>query len=447
MVKRFEKRVDQGISAVSGAVTHAVSDAIEGVGETRQTRYARYLLKRAREDQIAQVAGSLTFTTLLSLVPFVTIALGLFTAFPIFDHFKGALEEFLLENLLPVQASEAVMTHISEFTGKAAQLTVAGMVALGVTAIMMMQTIDRAFNAIWRVPHPRPWAQRVLIYWAAVSLGPILIGGGLVITSYVVSTSLGLLPSAAWFTQLVLECVPITLTMLAFTLLYMAVPNRDVQLKHAAIGGAAAAIGFEVSKHLFGFYIASFPTYTLIYGAFAAIPIFLLWVYLSWVVTLMGAMIAATWPLMSYERVDTRQWPGHRFTDAMRILGLLYRNRARGGVAPRQVRAELRTGFSDSEGLLEQLRDAGWIGRLQGASGESRWTLICEPDLVRVADVFRRFAFDARMAMKRLDADDTGLGHGVTRVAELIDGGLDFSLAEAFETPGADPPVTQAAKA
>lgn len=437
VVRRIERRVDQGIDAVSGAVR----DAVEGVGsmaqglagDTRQTRYLRYLVRRAQEDQLAQVAGSLTYTTLLSLVPFVTIALGLFSAFPIFDELRDALEEFMLDNLLPAEASDAVLKHITEFSHKAASLTAAGVFALGVTAIMLLQTIDRSLNAIWRVARPRPLAQRILIYWAAVSLGPLLIGGGLAITSYAVSASIGLLPSTQWFTHWVLDLVPVALTMLAFTLLYVAVPNRDVQWKHAAIGGAAAALGFEVMKNLFGFYVAKFPTYHLIYGAFAAIPIFLLWVYLSWLVTLGGALIAATWPLLAYERAETQRWPGQGFADAMRVLALLHRSRGEGGAAPRRVRAELRAGFSDSETLLENLAEAGWIARVAGAGGDPRWVLTADPAQVTVAEVFRRFAFDPVRAARRLEALDAADAWGVTRVATLIETGLDFSLAHAFD--------------
>lgn len=428
VVRQLEKRMDQGRHAVSSAVEHVV-------GDTRQIRYARYVLQRAREDQIAQVAGSLTFTTLLSLVPFVTIALGLFAAFPIFEEFKAAIEDFFLENLLPDQASEVVMSHVTEFSSKAAKLTAAGVIALGITAVLLLQTIDRAFNSIWRVTRPRPLAQRILVYWAAVSLGPILIGGGLMITSYLVSSSLGLLPAARWLTRGVLDVVPVLLTMLAFTLLYAAVPNRDVQWKHAAIGGVAAAVAFEAMKHLFGLYIAHFPTYTLIYGAFAAIPIFLVWIYLSWLVTLTGALIAATWPLMGYERNETRKWPGSSFTDAMRILALLHRCRAKGGALQRQIRAELRGGFTDTEALLDQLHDAGWIGRMQDSAGAVRWALICEPGAVRVAEVFRRFAFDPGMAAKRLDVDDGALADSVTQIGSFIDSGLGHTLAAAFATP------------
>jgi membrane protein len=423
---------------VVGAVDRAVADA-------RQSRYALYLWRRAQQDQIARVAGSLAFTTLLSLVPFVTIAVGLFAAFPIFDELKEALHEFLLENLLPEEASNAVVGHVGEFSNKAAGLTAAGVIGLAVTAILLLQTIDRALNAIWRVPRPRALAQRILIYWAAVSLGPVLIGGGLVMTSFLVTVSVGALPGGEWIAVPVLALLPMALTMIAFTLLYAVVPNRDVQWKHAAIGGGAATLGFEVMKALFGYFIAKFPTYHLIYGAFAAIPIFLVWIYLSWIVTLVGALIAATWPLVGYERAEVRRTPGSAFADALRVLALLHAERGAGGVAPRRIRAELRTGLADAETLLERMVEARWIARVQDAAGGVRWALMVDPAALRVADVYRRFVFDAGAAARRLDSGDVAVAAQVARAAALADDGLDQTLAQAFAPPAA--PARRAAEA
>jgi membrane protein len=435
VVRRLERQVDRGVSAVGEAVRDAAASAGELAedltGRSYRRRYLGYLVHRVREDQLAQVAGSLTYTTLLSLVPFVTNALGLFSAFPIFDQLRDALEEFMLDNLLPPETSDAVIGHVTEFSRKAAGLTAAGVAMLGVTALLLLQTIDRALNAIWRVSRPRPLAQRILVYWAAVSLGPLLIGGGLAITSYAVSSSLGLLPVGQWFTHWLLDVVPVLLTMLAFTLLYIAVPNREVQWKHAAIGGAAAALTFEVMKNLFGIYIAKFPTYHLIYGAFAAIPIFLLWIYLSWLVTLGGALIAATWPLTTWERSEARRLPGQAFVDAMRVLALLDEAREAGGATAARIRAALRAGFGESEDLLDNLRKAGWIARVSGDAAQ-RWVLVADPAALKVADVYGRFAFDARVLRATGAIGDAPDAWGVDRVAALIDQGLDYPLARAF---------------
>ena len=401
--------------------------------DTRQLRYIDYLIHRYAQDQLAQAAGSLTFTTLLSLVPLVTIALGLFAAFPLFDAAKKAIEHFMLQNLLPRSASEVVGEYVIGFADSATKLTTAGLAALAVTAAALMQTIFNAFDAIWRVPRPRPLGRRILIYWSTVTLGPVLIGSGLAITSYLVSTSLGWLPGAPWITEAVLGLVPVLLTFAAFTLLYASVPNSEVQWRHAAIGGAAAALGFELMKHLFALFISRFPTYHLIYGTFAAIPIFLVWIYLSWMVALLGALIAATWPLLGYERAEMRTWPGARFAEAMRVLALLMRSRDTGGATSRQVRMVLRTAFSEAEVLLDELRNSRWVGRMETPEGDTRWVLICDPDAVTVADVFRRFAFDATLARARLESEDPGLARGMAQVAGWVEEGLSQTLSEAFK--------------
>ncbi len=399
--------------------------------DTRQYRYAAYLVRRAEEDQLAQSAGSLTYTTLLSLVPLVTIALGLFSAFPLFDDAKKAIETFLLQNVLPQAAAQMVGEYISGFAEAAAKLTTAGLAALALTAAVLMQTIFNAFDAIWRVPTPRPLGRRILIYWSTLTLGPVLIGTGLAITSYLITRSLGALPGSERLTEIVLGLVPVVLTTFAFTLLYVAVPNRDVQWRHAAIGGLAAALGFELMKHLFGLFIARFPTYSMIYGTFAAIPIFLVWIYLSWMVALLGALIAATWPLLGYERAETKPWPGSTFADAMRVLTLLLRMRDQGGATPRQVRGALHTSFADSEPMLETLRAAHWIGKVEAPDGE-RWAIVCDPDAVSVADVFRLFAFDAAATRARLAGEDPELARSLDQVAGWVEQGLAMSLSAAL---------------
>lgn len=417
--------IEAGIDAIKGVIRDELL-------ETRQVRYVDYLVRRSLQDQLPQAAGSLTFTTLLSLIPLVTIALALFSAFPLFSGARQAIETFMMQNMLPHAASAVISTYVAEFADSAGKLTTVGLAGLAVTAAALMQTIFNAFDAIWRVPRPRPLWRRVLIYWSTITLGPVLIGTGLAITSYLISQSLGLIAGAAWLNEFVLGLVPVVLTFIAFTLLYFTVPNSDVQLRHAAIGGLAAALGFELMKHLFGVFISRFPTYHLIYGTFAAVPIFLMWIYLSWMIALVGALIAATWPLLGYERAEMRRWPGARFTGAMQVLSLLMRSRERGGAHAREVRKALRTAFSEAEALLEDLRAANWIGRLDTAGHEGRWVLVCDPDKVRVADVFRRFAFDAGLARGRLQEGDPALGRSMGDVGRWVDEGLNLSLTQAF---------------
>lgn len=262
----------------------------------RPLRRLRRLVERANQDNLDQIAGSLTYLTLLAIVPFITIALALFAAFPVFGEFKTALAEYLQDSFLPDEAGEMVMSHISDFAANAAQMTAAGLAVLCLTAFMLMHTIERSFNRIWRVPAQRHIGHRIALQLAALVLGPILIGGSLAATTFLVSASLGLLPETVWLDKLIFGILPAGMTALAFTLLYRTVPNCFVQWRHALIGGVLAAAGFELMKFLFGLYVTAFPSYQLIYGAFAAIPIFLIWIYLSWIVTLIGALVVASLP-------------------------------------------------------------------------------------------------------------------------------------------------------
>ena len=254
------------------------------------------LIARANEDQIDLIAGNLTFFTLLAIVPFITIGLALFAAFPVFAEFKSAIADYLQNGFLPDEASALVLTHIADFAANARQMTAAGIAVLGLTALMLMQTIEKSFNRIWRVQQERSLRRRLVMYLCALLLGPLLIGGSLAATTFLMSASLGFLPAMIWLDKLILNLFAPAMTALAFTLLFHAVPNCKVDWRHALAGGLLAAAGFELMKFLFGLYIIAFPSYQMIYGAFAAIPIFLIWIYLSWVITLAGALVVASLP-------------------------------------------------------------------------------------------------------------------------------------------------------
>ncbi len=259
-------------------------------------RRAQRLIAHANEDELDLIAGNLTFLTLLSIVPFITIGLALFAAFPVFGEFKSAIADYLQDGFLPDQASALVLTHIADFAANAAQMTAAGIAVLGLTALMLMQTIEKSFNRIWRVQQERSLRRRILMYVSALLLGPLLIGGSLAATTFLVSASLGFLPAMIWLDKLILNLFAPAMTALAFTLLFHAVPNCKVHWRHALAGGVLAAAGFELMKFLFGLYISEFPSYQMIYGAFAAVPIFLIWIYLSWIITLAGALVVASLP-------------------------------------------------------------------------------------------------------------------------------------------------------
>jgi membrane protein len=387
-----------------------------------------HVLNRFNQDRCLQLASSLTFTTLLALVPLVTIALTLMSAFAVFSGLGENIQKFLLANLLPVAAGKVVTAYIEEFTGRAGRLTALGTAALAVTAFMMMFTIERAFNSIWRVSRQRPMARRILIYAATLTLGPILIGASLSITSYVIGASLGLARQIPLAAEAILGFAPFVLTCAAFTLLYYTVPNRAVEPRHALAGGVVAGVAFEIMKRGFALYIAKFPTYTLVYGTFAAIPIFLLWIYFSWVVIVIGALITALAPDFAVLREAEKRPTGARFSDALALLLALARAQQRSEVLDLKRVAQCASLALDrAESLLERMVARGWVTRWAG----DRYGLVCDTGTLLVAEVYREFILDAR--------ELAGAEHAVAlkalleRFAVQADNTLDLPLKRLLE--------------
>lgn len=257
----------------------------------------RRISTAAMNDNLLHLAASLAFTTILAIVPLLTVTLSLMTAFPIFSEFEDSLQQFLRQQFLPEQFSATVMQYLDEFVSKATSLSTIGGGFLLVTAILVIMSVDDALNDIWHVKRQRPIGQRFLIYWAVLSLGPIILGASLWASSSMVQQALSfdsantILPwhaAASW--------LPFVISWIGCTLLFVAVPNCRVGLLPAAVGGLISSLLFQVIKWGLGIYLANFPTYTVIYGAFSVLPTFLIWVYLSWLAFLFGAIVAANLP-------------------------------------------------------------------------------------------------------------------------------------------------------
>jgi membrane protein len=386
--------------------------------------FFRAAWNRTYEDRCLQVAGDLTYTTLLSIVPLAAVTLALLSAFPVFSQWTGKVDDLIMRDLLPEAAGEAIVAYLRQFAAQAAHLTALGLTLLVVTSLMLMMTIERAFNQIFRVSRERPIAQRALIYWAVLTLGPILIGASLSMTSYLVSTSLGLARGLPIAGEALLRGAPVLLTCVAFTLLYLLVPNRHVRVRHALIGGFIAGILFELMKRSFALYLAHFPTYTLIYGAFAVVPIFLVWLYFSWVTVMLGASITALLP--GYRFTDPRRSaPGRRFFSALEVLVGLAAAHRKGGAVPLAALAQQAGLAPEScERLLDRMSELAWVARLPG----ERWMLARDAGQLTVADVHRIFVFDLDSlgdVPERLAASRIAEGHRA-----LLSGALALPLAE-----------------
>lgn len=253
----------------------------------------RLTIRRAREERLAQIAGSLTFTTVLSIVPLLAVSFALFTRFPIFRRLEQAIEEHLLKSLLPPELSRTVLRYLRQFAENANGLTVMGSLFVLAAAIALLLTIENALNQIWGVKQARPFARRVGLYLVMLALGPPVLGASLWATSYVLSASMGLIGSVPPSARFVLTLGPVVLCAAALAALFYVVPNAPVRRRDALAGGVLASIAFELGKRGFAAYVLTLPTYQAVYGAFAAFPVFLLWLYFSWLVTLAAALVTA----------------------------------------------------------------------------------------------------------------------------------------------------------
>jgi membrane protein len=372
----------------------------------------RTLRLRFREDSLGQTAGSLTFTTLIALVPLLTVMLAIFSAFPMFSSFQDSLQKYFLQSLVPDSIAKPVLGALTQFSSKAHKLGGAGLVVLVVSAIALMLTIDRALNAIWRVRKPRPIAQRVLVYWAAITLGPLALGVSLSLTSYAISASRGLVGAMPGGVRFVLDVVEFSLLAATMAGLFHYVPNCYVRWRHALAGAMFVAVGFEVAKKVLGWYVGSVVSFSAVYGAFATVPIFLLWMYTGWVIVLLGAVIAAYAPSLQMRVVRQGSTPGYRFGLALAVLRALADARAgdQRGLDAEQIAAQLRIDPLQIEPILESLIQRDWVARLE-EEGAQRHVLLCDPATTPAAPLIdslllhpdaRTEALRARMSLDKL---------------------------------------------
>ena len=252
--------------------------------------FSLLFVRHCKQDKITVSAGHLAFVSLLSLVPFVMVFFTILSAFPAFSDARGELEELIFSSFVP-HAGGQVQTYVTEFVNNASGMGAIGILSLMVVALMLISNIDKTLNSIWQSQSERPIVFTFAIYWMVLTLGPLLMGSSLAISSYLVSLANSAEEYTFGVTTTLLKIVPFVASVGAFFLIYMLVPNKKIDPKHAAFGALVGAVLFETSKKVFALYVTSFPSYQLIYGALAVVPILFVWVYLSWVVVLVGAEV------------------------------------------------------------------------------------------------------------------------------------------------------------
>ncbi len=341
--------------------------------------FVRTLIQQFQANQGILNAAALTYTTLFAVVPLMTVSYSMLAAVPNFRGVGEQLQGWIFENFVPA-TGEVVQDYLATFSSQAQSLTVIGIVFLAVTSIMMMKNIEAAFNRIWRVTEPRKGLSSFLLYWAVLSLGPILIGLGLLLTSYVAS-----LPFISSATEMVgrarlLSLLPPFFSALAFMLLYAAVPNCRVPLRSAAVGGLFAAILFELAKRGFVQFVTLSPSYQLIYGAFAAVPLFLLWIYISWTIILLGAELTRQLTVVHVNKYRSNE---PHFYTILAVLQRLWVAQQDGETLPDQVLLQEVPGLDQGrwDDYVQLLMKIGLIRRTEGGQyllsrDLSRYTLL-----------------------------------------------------------------------
>ncbi|MDR0458617.1 MAG: YihY family inner membrane protein [Burkholderiaceae bacterium] len=389
------------LQAIRQRLTGAVHVCAEGMQRFPLFPTLAMLWTRFKQDRLGLSASSLTFTTTLALVPLFTVALSVFTAFPMFGRLQGELEKWLTHSLIPAGIANTVMDYLTQFSSKAGALGITGFAAFTFTAVSLVLTIDRTLNDIWRVRRQRPIGQRVLVYWAVLTLGPLALAASIAITSYVVTRSRGWMPGLASVPggmRAMFELAQFALLSSALTLLYCYVPNTPVRWRDAGAGGLLACLVLTLARQGLGWYLGRIPTYSVIYGAFATLPILLLWIYLSWLVVLFGAVIAAYLPSLLHgmgdEKLRHGGTPGWHFQLALEIVQQLAhaRNSGAHGLTPAQLAAALHTDALHLTPALDALHALDWVGQLATRTGNElpRQVLMADPAATPLAPLVAR---------------------------------------------------------
>ncbi|WP_293813709.1 YihY family inner membrane protein [uncultured Aquitalea sp.] len=364
--------------------------------------FAGFVMRRMGSHRLMQVSGSLTFTTLLALVPLFTIALTVISAFPVFSDYSTRFKVMLLSTLVPEFAGKVISVYMRQFADNAEKLTAAGIVMLGVTSLMLMATIERTFNSIWSVRRGRPWVQQSMVYWTVLTLGPLVLGGGLLAWRWLIKLA-RFEKTMPLLADMVEAGGAVILTGMVLSLLYRIVPNRFVPIKHALWGALVTALLLEATKLGFGYYIGQVANYQLVYGAFASIPIFLLWVYCLWMVVLAGAVFTACLSYWEGDAWRRRMEPRRRFLDAVEVMLMLDAAQEEGRpLSPVQMRQQVKIGYDELGLVLDRLARQGYVQK----GPRDGWVLMKKLPAVTLSELFQLFVYRADLGRD----DDIGQG-------------------------------------
>lgn len=411
---------------------------------TQVVNYLTYALRRFFGERMTNAVASLTYSTLLAIVPLLVIAFAILSSFQAFNAAKERMQTAFFEAVVP-EAGAAIGDYLSSFTQNANNLTAVGIVALAVTAVLLLSTIEDTFNRIWRVERPRPMAVRLLIFWAVLTMGPLVIGASFAVSSdaldYLRQVERAALGEASELvdnsTKGLRTVLGLAISIFGMTALYTLVPARRVRPQHALIGAVFAVLGFQALGWGFNTFMGSGSSYQTIYGAVAAVPLFLVWVYFSWMVIIMGAVLAAAFPDWWKSRdaaLGVALGPTERLEVALEILARFQSEAHRGGARNEEdILGD--TPFEGRDALLEALSAAGYLVTTE----DLRLALARDLHETTVADLAHDLGLTVGRAINVPSTVPAGVLDGFAYDVGALHRGLD--VLSTSETSSLDMPI------
>ncbi|WAW10257.1 YihY family inner membrane protein [Oxalobacter vibrioformis] len=410
---------------------------------------AQYVWRRVDEERLTQVAGNITYTLILGIVPAVAVALAIFTRFPQFEMLQKMVEIYFTRGMIPPGMAKGILDNLTLFASKASGVSIVSSLAMLFTTAMMFDLIETTFNRIWGVQEPRPIIRRFIMYLFIATLGPLLLGGSLYLTSYLYLAARGIVGGLPYLKGIWPIFFLGGISTTAFTLLYRFVPYRQILWKDALWGGVFASVAFEIAKRLFAIFVMQFASYQKIYGAIAIIPMFLLWLYVSSLIMLFGAVLTSSLPDFRSGRWRRVVTPGSQYADALFIIRTLFYARSEKNKSVGWTRLQRHASLSSAEleGMLLTMQEKGWVDHIQRRAriifrrrrkairrALDEWRWVGNARKITLADVYVLFVFQPE--------EEDELSQKITC---LIEENLDQSLSDYFDEldkndPSSTPP-------
>ena len=373
----------------------------------RMGTFFRFLAKRFLDDRLFEAAGALSYTTVFALVPLSLVVFGVLSAFPAFKEWTGALTDYIFANFVP-SAADSLKGKLETVTENAGKLTTAGVIALIVSLLITLHSVEATFNRIWRVRTARPKLGRFLVYWTVLTLGGLVATASLALSTRFFALAIFETAPGRWLESLMLRLAPMAIELFAFAAIFKVVPHRTVQWRHAFAGAALSVVLFELMKWGIGLYLGSFNSYQKIYGAFAAAPVLLLWIFLGWTTILFGASFAASMSAFRYQPAAMRLPVGYELYGLLRMLGRFaeYRQQGRGLHSDELQRLEPMLTDALVQEFLGELCEIGLLSRAE--SGE--WLLSRDLDDVALGELYEACGLRVPVVEAHLPCRDDALG-------------------------------------